>query len=503
MRLLLFFLLLAAGFSAQSQRIVYSEPHKDDTRRMDFEIIGKVGGNFLIYKNVRNLSFISVYDNEMNELSREEHKYLPDERLINVDFFPYADHSYMIYQYQKKNIVHCKAVKIDANGKKVSDEIELDTTHIGFNASNKLYSVVTSEDKTELMVFKINSRNKSRYYVTTVLFDEELNLKKRSRFVLPMEEHDDYLDEFNVDNEGDFVFTKFNRTSNETIKSTILMWKPAASDSLYTFQVPYKDIWLDEPIVKVDNANKRYFLTSFYYKEKRGNIEGFYFYVWDKTTQQQTMQNTVVLGPELRKEAKGDANIKMAFNDYFVRNVIVKKDGGFIINSEAYYTTSRFGNWNRWNYLYGSPVLSAYDYYTFNSPYNSWMWRNRFNSGSSIRHHADNITVLSFDKDGKLQWSNVIHKEQFDDEGDERISYQFVNTGSQIHYLFNLEEKRALLLNDYTLTPSGQMNRNPTLKNLDRGYEFMPKFAKQVSSKQMIIPCYYRNYISFAKIEFN
>ena len=30
------------------------EPDRDDSRRMDFEIAGKIGGNFLLYKNTRN-----------------------------------------------------------------------------------------------------------------------------------------------------------------------------------------------------------------------------------------------------------------------------------------------------------------------------------------------------------------------------------------------------------------------------------------------------------------
>ena len=47
----------------------------------------------------------------------------------------------------------------------------------------------------------------------------------------------------------------------------------------------------------------------------------------------------------------------------------------------------------------------------------------------------------------------------------------------------------------------GQITRNPTLKNLDKGYEFMPKYGKQVSASQMIVPCLYRNIICFAKIE--
>jgi hypothetical protein len=40
------------------------------------------------------------------------------------------------------------------------------------------------------------------------------------------------------------------------------------------------------------------------------------------------------------------------------------------------------------------------------------------------------------------------------------------------------------------------------LKNLNRDYEFMPKFGKQVGLRQIIMPCMYKNYICFAKLEF-
>ena len=366
---------------------------------MNFEIIGKVSGNFLIYKNLRTSNYIAVYNNNMEEVDKVSQDYIPADRLINVDFFPYTDFSYVVFQYQKKNVVYCEAVKIDGNGKKASDVITLDTSHIGFSASNKIYSCISSEDKGHLMLFKINARNKSRYIITTMLLDNNLTLQKRSQFVQPMDEHNDYLDEFNLDNDGDMVFAKFTRSSNETITNSSLLWKPANSDTVSTVDVKLDKIFLDEIHLKVDNVNKRYFLTSFYYKQRRGNIEGFFFYIWDKQGQHPVMQNTVVLGDELRKEAKGDdANAKMAFNDNFIRNIIIKKDGGFIINSESYYTTSRFNSWNRWNYLYGMPY-STYDYYTTYSPlYSNWYWRNRYyDNTQSVRHHADNVTVLSFD----------------------------------------------------------------------------------------------------------
>ena len=409
----------------------------------------------------------------------------------------------MVYQYQRRNVVYCNAVRLDGNGKKVSEITTLDTSHIGFNASNKIYSSISSEDKSKLMIFKINSRNRSKYIVTTLLFDNTLTLQKRSRFLMGMDDHNDYLEEFNLDNDGDLVFTKFNRNTNETILSTTILWKQALEDSVHAVEVDHKDIFLDDIHIKVDNANKRYFLSSFYYKQKRGNIDGFYFYVWDKQTRIPVLKNAVVLGEEIRKEAKGDANVKMAFNDYFIRNVIVKRDGGFLINAEAYYTSSRARSWNRWNYLYGMPY-NSYDYYTTYSPlYSTWWWRNRYDNSQAVRYHADNLTILSFDKNGVLQWSNVIHKEQYDDEGDDRISFQVANTGGQLHYIFNMDEKRTLLLNDFTLSPDGQINHNPTLKNLDKGYEFLPRYGKQVSSYQVVLPCFYRNYICFAKIEFN
>jgi hypothetical protein len=498
--------ILITGFTAAAQKIVYSESDKDDTRRMKFEIAGKVGGNFLIYKNIRNKDWITVLDNDMVQIGKVEQDYVPDnDRVINIDFFPYSDFCYMIYQYQKKNVVYCMAARIDGNGKKTGDILQLDTTHLGFSANNKIYSVETSEDKSKIILFKINSKNKRIYYMTTLLLNDKLELLKKSRFSISMEERNDYLSDFYIDNDGDMVFSKFSRNGNDNISQAAFAVKYAQSDSVKMTSLNIDKNYLDEIHIKVDNFNRRYFLTSFYYKQQRGNIDGFYFYVWDKAAAAPLFEDTTVFSDELRREAKSDANVRTAFNDFFIRNIIVRRDGGFIIGSEAYYTTSRFNNWNRWDYLYGSsPYMSSFDNYYY-SPYYSNYWRgSRWGGGqSAVRYHADKIAVLSFNKEGKLEWSDVLGKEQFDDESDDLLSYQVMNTGGQLHFLFNQMERRYNLLNDYSLTAEGQLTRNPTLKNLDKGYEFMTQYGKQVSARQMIVPCQYHNYICFAKIDYN
>jgi hypothetical protein len=119
-----------------------------------------------------------------------------------------------------------------------------------------------------------------------------------------------------------------------------------------------------------------------------------------------------------------------------------------------------------------------------------------------VRYYYQNIVVLDLDKKGDLLWSNVVHKSQYDDNSDNYLSYAIMRTGGELHFLFNELERHKELISDQTITADGKLTRNPPLRSLDRGYDFMPRYAKQVSSYQIIIPCTYRNYICFAKIEY-
>src|ERR1700761_9585320 len=124
---------------AQVQQIIYSEPQKEDSRRTNFEIIGKITDNFLVFSNNNSNSALSIFDADMKLLQRVPLYYLP-ERYINVDFGAYSSYFYMIYEYQKKNIVHCAAVKVDGQGQKMGEPFDLDTTQIGFANNNKIYT---------------------------------------------------------------------------------------------------------------------------------------------------------------------------------------------------------------------------------------------------------------------------------------------------------------------------------------------------------------------------
>jgi hypothetical protein len=488
-------------FILNAQHIVYSEPQRDDVRRTEFEIIGKINGNFLIYTNNRADNNITIFDNDMKIMQRVTLDFLPD-KIISTYFVPYQDFCYMIYEYQKKNIVHCAAVKIDGQARKIGEQMELDTTQIGFAASNKIYTVVFSEDKQRIMLFKINSKNQKNFLFTTFLYNSQLELIDRHRLNMPMEERSETFTDFLLDNEGTLVFGKFLRNNgNDYVSRVSIATKSPMADDFSIKDLGTGDRLLDEIKLKIDNNNKIYILTGFYYKQKRGNIEGLYTVLWDKATDSKIKESTAVFSDELRNVAKSsDASVKTAFNDFFINQIIIKRDGGFVLVSESQYTTSRGGYFNRWDNMYGyNPYISPMDYYSYPyySPWNRYGYPN-----NAVRYHAENIMILSFDKNAGFEWSNVIPKSQFDDESENLISNHIMNTGGEIHFLYNQYDHRNILLADQSISPDGKITRYPTLKNLDRGYDFMPRYGKQVSGKQMIIPCLYKNYLCFAKIDF-
>ena len=504
--LLVALLLVAFSSISTAQKITYSEAEREDSRRTDFEIIGKVGQNILVFKNNRNENAISVYNQDMKLLERVKVDAL-DDRWINVDFVPYSDHVWMVYQFQRRSIVYCMAVKLDANAKRLTEPVELDTTRIGWAASNKLYTTVFSDDKQKIMVFKINNKNPKNFLFTTLLYNNEMQLQTRHNMSMAMEERNDFFTDFLLDNDGDLVFGKFVRKNgSDFITNLELIIKKAGEEKFTTRDLDRKDERvLDEVKVKIDNTNKRYVFSALYYKQKRGNVEGLYTVIWDKTADSVLKEQMLVFNDDLRKQAKGpDANLRIAFNDYFISDIIVKRDGGYILTAESMYTTSRGGTFNRWDYLgWNNPWSSPLDYSYWSPYYSPWRspW-NRYGGSAATRYHAENIMVLSFDKDETLQWSNVISKTQFDDETDALVSHTLMNTGGELHFLFNLYERRTLLLNDHSIDAEGKITRHPTLKNLERGVEFMPRLGKQISSNSILVPCQYRNYLTFAKIEF-
>ena len=483
-----------------AQSIKFSDYDREDTRDMNFEIIGKLTNKILVYKNIRSNHKINIYDNEMNSLETVKLDFVPD-RTFNMDFVVYPDFFYMIYQFQKGRILHCMVVKMDASAKKISEPVEVDTTQIPVMADNKIYSTIISEDKQKIMIFKIQTRYQ-KFNMATLLFDNQFNLIHKDRHVIEYNERKETYSNFLLANNGSLVFTYEKQSGLRDNSNELGIVTKDPLQNIFTYQgIDLDNKYIDEVKLKIDNLNKRYIINTFYYKKNRGSIEGLFTYIWDRDNAKTYASQFTELDDSLRYEAKRDGLLRFAFDNFFIRQVVVKKEGGFILTAEDFTSDTRNNNtsWNRYDYLYNRyPSSSGYYYDPYSNYYRPY---NSFNNQSTTRYYYENILVLSVNKNGKTEWSRVIQKEQFDDNEDNFMSFSTMNSGGEVHFLFN-GDKKYQVISDQSITPDGTIKRNPTLKSPQRGYEFMPKHSKQVGANQIIVPCAYRNNICFAKIDF-
>lgn len=486
-----------------AQQITFSDHRPDESSDINFEIIGKQGNNFLVYKNIRWKHVLGVYDSGMKLVSNDRLKFMPD-KTFNVDFITYPDHFFMLYQFQKGNIVHCMAVKMGNDGNPLSEPFQVDTSKIGAFADKRIYTVAGSEDKSHILVYKMIRRGDNLTLVSKV-YNSLMELKDSSRHQLNFNERRDIYGELSISNEGTLLFVHEKKKGNqENVWQLDILIRPLRSDSLQVVQVPLGDKYIDEVMIKIDNLNRSYLLNSLFCNSLRGNITGLFTagMSWDEPGNPATAFN--YFPDTLRQKMNNEGQYNTAFNNVYIRNAILRRDGGFIVNLEDFSmrtTGNSFGR-SRYDYLYNYPYGGYGDYYYYNPSYYNY-YRPFYNRNLTTTHYYyDNIVAMSLDRNFGVEWNSLLVKKQGDVETDNFLSFSNIITGGEIHYLFMEAERRNQVVNNYGLSASGRLTRYGTLRGNSSGYSFMPKLSKQVGPSQVIMPCMYRGNIAFALIDF-
>jgi hypothetical protein len=503
MKRIFFFLalFLSVHASVLSQRVTYSEVLREDNRNMNFEILGNFNGNYLVYKNTQRKHRIAIYDKEMKLTNTVKLDFISD-KTFNVDFITYPDYFILFYQYQKGSNIYCNAAKLDGEGKMIGQEMALDTTRISFFADNKIYYLTNSEDKQKILLYKMLRKNET-LALTTSLFNSSLEKIDSTSNVFTYDDRRESYGDLELDNEGTFYYTKeTNRNRSDFItKLEIISHKPN-SNAFMLKELPLDDKRIVSVDFKIDNLNQLIFINSFNFKKNNTNVDGLFTAVLNKSDLSERQRAYNLFNDSLRSRLTNSGDWRTAYDNFYIKNVVLKKDSGILITMEDYYSQNRGLN-NRFNrYFYDPFYYSSPNYYRFQRSYSSYYWNDPYrNTDRDIVYNYNDLLIFNFSKNLKVDWSNVINKKQSDVETDNFLSFATMNMGSEIHYFF--VDKNKQVINDFALQPNGEIKRYATIKSGELGYTFMPRLLKQVSSRQVIVPCIFRNFIGFAKIDFS
>jgi hypothetical protein len=251
--------------------------------------------------------------------------------------------------------------------------------------------------------------------------------------------------------------------------------------------------------------NAQYLINAFSYKKNGGYVEGLFSAIVTKNPFALQKKVINIFNDTLLTKLSGKPDWRSAYDNFFLKNIILKKDGGFIIATEDYYKQRRFGNNNFDRFNNGglnNGLWGTSDYYLYNRG-NAGYYRPLSDNGSrDLVYNYNDIISFNISKDLKLQWNNVINKTTSDVETDNYLSFANMNSGAEIHFLFLQKDNNRQILSNHAIQADGSVIRYPTLKSREAGYEFMVKLGRQTGAKQMLIPCVVRNNIAFAKIDF-
>ena len=501
--LIIFSLFVTTADVCIAQTITYSEIEKADSRNMNFEILGNFSNNYLIYKNLNRRQNLTIYDNKMSIKEEIKLDFISD-RTYNIDFITYPDHFLVVWQFEKGNTIYCKAASMNGAGKLMGGVMDLDTTKQGVFSNKTSYSFSWSEDKKKLLLYKIQTKS-DVYNQLTKVYDENFTLLDSSRITLTYNDNREDFGDLQIDNEGTVLFTKIKENARQEYVNTLeIIFKKLKSQQLITVDIPLDKQLIQDPLIKIDNLNKNYIVNTFSYKKNGGNVDGILTAIINRDSLKLTKKTINIFDDSLRSKLSGKPDWRTAYDNLNIRNIILKKDGGFIALTEEYYKQRRFGNnFNDGYNNFNSRYFNSYsDYYLYNRGYYGYYRPFNDGNGRDVVYNYNDIINFSFNKDLKLQWSSVINKTTSDVENDNFLSFTNLNAGGEIYFLFLQKDNNRQILSNHALQPDGNTKRYATLKGREAGYNFMPRLSRQTGAKQMIVPCIVRNNIAFAKIDF-
>lgn len=172
---------------------------------------------------------------------------------------------------------------------------------------------------------------------------------------------------------------------------------------------------------------------------------------------------------------KGERNsvLGAGLSNYSVNKLLVRSDGGIVLIGESI-TVSE---------------TSYYDYFT-----------QSFNK--RVSYNYGNMLTVSINTDGSIHWSNIIRKEQESiDDGGIYSSYGLLNMTDKLLFFYNRNIYQNTEAIKVTLDSKGQIEEKDLVRNSSH-LMMLPRYGKQVSAEEFVMPSMQRKRIVLTKISF-
>lgn len=475
-------LLLNILFCVQlnAQEVIYSPFNKIDFRSGSFSVVGNVGERTYTYRGSYEGYYLDAYNADMEHLATVILDFLP-RRVFGVKFVTFSDKILLLYQKNDGRDVVQYGVMLDEMGRMAQKPMEIDRLDVGFMDGNRnLYSYAISKNKEHIVVYATGTRSED-LNLKAIWLDNLLNKQSTTETEFSGDNRID-IGQAIVDDDGKFFLPVYTPLGSRDYADRVwLLSLSIGAKDFVESELPVGELFAAGLYIKVDRGDDRLYVGGFYSDKKNGHFEGVIYAYYDKVELEFKDFKAIPFSERLR-EATGERSKKRAFNDYKVKELIVKNDGGFVMIAEDFFITTRSG------------YSSGYGYYSWYYP----------TMASSVREfNYGDIIAISCDGNGKPEWTKFIRKYQYSQEdGGIFSSYGLVNSGGEIGFMFNDFSMNSSRVTIASLDIEGNLKSKNLDEHIVNNTDWLPRSGKQISSNEFVVPCLKRNEISFVKIVF-
>lgn len=463
-----------------AQEVIYTKYEKFDFRTGEFSVVGKVGEKLYVYRGSAEGYYIDAYDNKMQRQATVVLDFLP-KRVFGTKFITYSDKLLVFYQDSESGEVVQYAAMLDVDGRLLKKPIKIDAVKVSFlGGRSGLFSYSVSPNKEHIVVYGV-STDDNKLQAHVVWLDDNLNKQTASAPVFEAENRISFGQGI-VNNSGKFFLPAYTPYgSKEYADNVWLLSLGTGASNFVPAAMPLGEMFASGTYMELSRTDDMIYIGGFYSDKKNGHFEGIIYTHYDVNSNSFEEFKTIAFSDKIRS-ATGERNKKRAFNDYQVRQLIVRNDGGFVMIAEDYFVAIR----NNYN--------SGFGFY-------SWYYPTM--SASVREYFYGDVMAISCNGEGHAEWAEFIRKRQYSQQdGGLFSSYALVNTGGALGFLFNDFNLSRSTIQLVGLEADGQLKINPLIGAGIDAPDWLPKSGKQVSANEYVVPCLKRNQICFAKVVF-
>jgi hypothetical protein len=236
--------------------------------------------------------------------------------------------------------------------------------------------------------------------------------------------------------------------------------------------------------------------------------------IWNKQEKKLAGPSLYPLPQNARTEAITDfSNPAQILNYYYLRQILVRADGDFMVLAELFHETAVLSNlaWKRDDFIRGkrdTVFTPPEGFLTYKARENPGYWSVSaltpiaIDAYQGFNRSTENVLVFIMNKAGTTSAVKVIQKNEFSGLTLFPLSFQTLITGKGIHLIYNEMLRGSYLPAITTIRTNGTLEQGQMLHDLDKSHLFFPLFGKQVGPNTMIIPCEIKRTLCFARVEY-